>query len=289
MSSSLSPELLYVISDYLPALERMSSNNRDSLFSGLKQMKQFGVDSFAIRVIDRKGYSAMFCTNTLWPSLIKDEQTYSDFKNHISSELVFLYKKNCHLTSRSGDKIYSPFLKRLEDARQNNSIIISDFYKKEIVIIYFMPQPQYPQDRDLILNNLRQLIFIKDSFNSALKELIASKEFQANKRLLLNKSAIDVIWAKDLNAQKTVNLFLSNNKTTLTIRELESLYLLKFGASNKFIGDTLGISSETVKHHLLNLKNKLDVPSRKKLIEISHSESFINIFKIIGEQCKIKT
>lgn len=129
MSSSLSPELLYVISDYLPALERMSSNNRDSLFSGLKQMKQFGVDSFAIRVIDRKGYSAMFCTNTLWPSLIKDEQTYSDFKNHISSELVFLYKKNCHLTSRSGDKIYSPFLKRLEDAGQNNSIIISDFYK----------------------------------------------------------------------------------------------------------------------------------------------------------------
>ena len=279
--SNLSPEVLNRIFEEWPLLKKMSINKINNLIDGLVQMKKFGIDSFAIRTIDKKGYSAMFCTSILWPELTKDQVFIEDFKKHVSAELVHSYRNKVRIISRSGDKTYSSFLQKLQMAGQNNSIITNDFYKDKIEIIYFMANPEFPQDRDVILNNLKQLNFIKDNLNSVLKEFLASKTFQLKKKLLLSNSAINIIWEKDTQEKKPINLFLHNKEIILTIRELECLSLLMFGASNIFIADTLNISVETVKSHLSNLKSKLDVSSRQELIEISKNQSFINIFKII--------
>lgn len=48
----------------------------------------------------------------------------------------------------------------------------------------------------------------------------------------------------------------------LTPRELEVLALLAEGASNKLIGQRLGISAHTAKYHVASLMEKLDAVSR---------------------------
>lgn len=278
---SLSSKVLNKIFTEWPVLETLNVNKINDLVSGLVQMQKFGVNSFAIRTIDKTGQSAMFCTNVSWPLLIQNEDFMKDFKKHISSELVYSYKNKVSIISRSGDKTYSSFLHKLQQAGQNNSIIVNDFYKDKVEITYFMATPEFPQDRDIILNNLQQLNFIKDNLSLVLKEIFKSKEFQLRKQPLLNDSAINIIWDKGIKEQKIVNLFLHNKEIVLTVRELECLSLLIFGASNTFISSTLGISIETVKRHLLNAKSKLGVSSRQELIEVSRNEQFRNVFKII--------
>ena len=51
----------------------------------------------------------------------------------------------------------------------------------------------------------------------------------------------------------------------LTARELEVLALIATGASNKFIASQLGLSEETVKHHVTNIFEKTGQSSRVEL------------------------
>ena len=52
------------------------------------------------------------------------------------------------------------------------------------------------------------------------------------------------------------------NKSELTAREVEIISEIKTGNSNKQIARKLSISEETVKRHLSNIFEKLEVPSR---------------------------
>jgi DNA-binding CsgD family transcriptional regulator len=280
---NLSPEILNLLFSEWPILEKLSINKTNILVNGLVQMQKFGVDSFSVRTIDKQGRSAMFCTNFIWPKLISDEIFAEDFKKHVSSELVYSRKNKIKIVSRSGDKTHSSFLQTLEKQGHNNSIIVNDFNKNQIEITYFIANPKFPQDRDIILNNLAQLHFIKNNLDTVLQEIFSSKEFHLKKQSLLNSSAIDYFWHKDITEKKTVNLSVDNKEISLTVRELECLSLLRFGASNIFISDTLGISVETVKSHLQNAKFKMGVESRKELTAAANNESFTNIFKIIRE------
>ncbi len=54
----------------------------------------------------------------------------------------------------------------------------------------------------------------------------------------------------------------SDSQIPLTARELEVLALLAEGASNKAIGQRLGISANTAKFHVASLLDKLDAVSR---------------------------
>ena len=284
---SLSPEILNLLFSEWPILKKLSINKINSFVNGLVQMQKYGVDSFSVRTVDKQGRSAMFCTNFIWPSLISNEDFVKDFKKHISSELAFSHKNKIKVISRSGDKTYSPFLNKLEKAGHNNSIIVNDFNKNQIEITYFIANPKFPQDRDIILNNLTQLHFIKNNLDTVLQEIFSSKEFHLKKQPLLNSSAIEYLWDKDITEKKRVKFSINNKEINLTVRELECLSLLRFGASNIFISDTLGISVETVKNHLQNAKFKMGVASRKELIAAANNESFTNIFKIIRGICKV--
>jgi DNA-binding CsgD family transcriptional regulator len=54
----------------------------------------------------------------------------------------------------------------------------------------------------------------------------------------------------------------AETQSPLTARELEVLALLAEGASNKLIGQRLGISAHTAKFHVASLLDKLDAVSR---------------------------
>jgi DNA-binding CsgD family transcriptional regulator len=283
-SSTRNEAILNKLFNEWTVLKKIPSEEINLLINGLIQMRDFGVNSFAVRLIDKKGYSAMFCTNVLWPPLIGDNNFYIDFKNHISTELSQLYKNKSNIISRAGDKIHSPFLEKLEQSGQNNSIIINNFYNDRIEVIYFMADPNFPENRDKILNNLEQLKFIKKSFDPILRKIINSNEFKKKKTLLLTPSSIDFIWKRDFKEDKQINIFLGEEQFLFSIRELECLSLLRFGASNIFIAETLGVSVETVKSYLLRIKYKLNTTSRKRLIEMSKLEAFISIFNILNKR-----
>ena len=53
---------------------------------------------------------------------------------------------------------------------------------------------------------------------------------------------------------------------SLTQRERDIVMLIVSGASNKEVGEALAISERTVKGHLSNIFQKLDVPDRLKLV-----------------------
>jgi DNA-binding NarL/FixJ family response regulator len=55
----------------------------------------------------------------------------------------------------------------------------------------------------------------------------------------------------------------------LTSREAEIMRLLAAGASNQRIADELGISRNTVRAHVHNLLNKLQVHSRAKAVALA--------------------
>lgn len=57
-----------------------------------------------------------------------------------------------------------------------------------------------------------------------------------------------------------------NNEIKLTNRQTECLYYLAKGLAPKQIARLLNISSRTVEHHIVHLKNKFECYSRSGLI-----------------------
>lgn len=282
MSDCLSEETIKVISKYLPVLEKMPSSKRNDFIKGIIEMRKYGIEGFSKRVIYKNGYSSMFCTSLNWHKMKKEPSFLEDFRNHLSPELVQIKKNRSSFVSRSKDKIYTPFLKKLENAGVNNSIITTDFYEDRIEIVYLIANPSFPQDRDLILNNMPSISLLQNIMKPALRDITLSQEFQDNKELLLNETAINCLWG--IKYQDTIipNLFISGKEINITYKELECLVYLRFGSSKRFIADRLNISVETVKHHVFNLKLKLSVLERDELIEIAQLKSLINISKTLG-------
>jgi DNA-binding NarL/FixJ family response regulator len=65
--------------------------------------------------------------------------------------------------------------------------------------------------------------------------------------------------------------------SSLTAREREVISLLAKGLTNKDIADQLCISETTVRHHLTNIFNKLDVSSRQKLLILAHRHRLVEL------------
>ena len=60
-------------------------------------------------------------------------------------------------------------------------------------------------------------------------------------------------------------------RVMLTNRELDILYLLLQRLTNKEIARNLGISTETVKGHLVSLFRKLEVKNRRQAIVVAQA------------------
>ncbi len=63
----------------------------------------------------------------------------------------------------------------------------------------------------------------------------------------------------------------------LTAREFEVLKLIVGGKSNKQIGDDLGISEGTVKSHVNNILDKLDVTDRTQAVSVALKRGIVHL------------
>ena len=270
-----------VIADYLPVLKRIGNRGTENLIGGIQTMKEYGVESYSERLIYKNGYSSMFCTSLYWAEINKTSEFYKQFRNHVSPEIVKSFHNKSNLISRSADKTSTPFLKTLENHGVNNSIIIEEFHRDYIKITYFMGAPDDPAARDLMLNNIERLNFIRKRIEPQMKNIFCSKEFAAKKELILNDTARNIIWQKPIN--RNDNKVISTKYSDFTYREMQCLKYLKFASSNRYIANDLGISMATVKHHIANIKTKLNISSRQELIDVSNSPEIINASKIIGK------
>ena len=63
----------------------------------------------------------------------------------------------------------------------------------------------------------------------------------------------------------------------LTARESEVLNLIVHGKSNKEIGDELGISEGTVKSHVNNILDKLDVTDRTQAVSVALKRGIVHL------------
>jgi DNA-binding NarL/FixJ family response regulator len=66
------------------------------------------------------------------------------------------------------------------------------------------------------------------------------------------------------------------NSDSLTGREIEVLRHVAAGRSNKRIGDSLGISEETVKGHMRNILSKLEANDRTHAVTIALKRGFLD-------------
>lgn len=283
MSESIPSEVEKVIAPYLPVLERMGINKSNTLLSGIARMKKYGVESYSERIIYKNGYSSIFCTSVPWAKMNKDEKFYECYKNHLSPELVRIFQNKTTLVSRSKDRTSTPFLKVLEEGGMNNSVIIHEFHDDKIKLTYFTGASDDPEARDLIISNLECLNWIKQHFQPALQDIFLSNEFRVKRELILNSSAREFIWHRSSKDKKENILSFPIKYSNITLKELECLRYLRFGASNQIIANNLNISIETVKYHLSNLKQKLSLTSRNELIKIAQIPSITNISKFIEE------
>jgi DNA-binding NarL/FixJ family response regulator len=64
---------------------------------------------------------------------------------------------------------------------------------------------------------------------------------------------------------------------SLTAREREVIRLIAMGLKNKEVASRLNISDITVRHHLTNIFNKLDVSDRQKLLILAHTHGIVDL------------
>jgi DNA-binding NarL/FixJ family response regulator len=76
-------------------------------------------------------------------------------------------------------------------------------------------------------------------------------------------------------ARMVISSFQRNESSPLTRRETEILEQIATGKSRKRIADELFIDLETVKSHIKNIYNKLDVHSKADAIKLARDNKFI--------------
>jgi DNA-binding NarL/FixJ family response regulator len=63
----------------------------------------------------------------------------------------------------------------------------------------------------------------------------------------------------------------------LTERQLQILALVAEGTSNRTIGAQIGLSSQTVKNHMLSVLRKLDVPDRTAAVVVALRQGWLDL------------
>jgi DNA-binding CsgD family transcriptional regulator len=255
------------IANYGSVLKHFEKSKISELKDVIIDLKLFGVSAYAERIIDSKGNSIKFCNNLKWSVLEKEQKFFHDFSAQISSEVLNNFKLKNKIITRSGDKTFNDFLKRLEFEGLNSSVIVNDFHKDCITISYFMIDPSNPVNRDMVLNNLKTIESIRLNMQKYLIKLFESNDFSENKKALLDKKVRDLIF-KSLSENR-IKLNWKNRISFLTQRECDCLNILSKGLSNKLIASELQISAETVKFHFNNIKIKTNANCRNELIQIA--------------------
>ncbi len=263
MTGSIKQEII----KYGPLLKELTNNQINLFIEVLTNLRAFGICAYAERFIDKQGRSIKICNSEKWQELENKKSFFKDFSDYSSLEVVENFKNKIRVTTRSGDKLFHPFLKKLEGEKLNSSVIVSEFNKDYISISYFMVDQFTPQNRDIIINNLSIIESIRKELRDDLLALFMSNKINQNQKILLSKESIDLVFNEDINNKPKSHI--SPLLKGLTEREIEILKNLRIGTSNKYLSNKLQISISTVKFHLNNIKLKTGISSRERLIILS--------------------
>lgn len=78
---------------------------------------------------------------------------------------------------------------------------------------------------------------------------------------ILNKRIIEI--KEELKYHEKYKLY-----GNLSPRELQIISLIRFDMSNKEMADSLNVSPNTIKKHISNILQKLDIKSRQQIIKV---------------------
>jgi DNA-binding CsgD family transcriptional regulator len=263
MKVDLQKEIL----NYNPILQHFKGDEIYELKNTILGLKDFGISAYAERIINLCGNSIKFCNSEEWGVLEQEKPFFNDFSEHVSLELVRNFKYRNKIITRSKDKIFNNFLQKLENKNLNNSVIVNEFHENYITISYFMVDPSLPVNRDVILSNINAIEAIRKKTLDSIIKLFLSKKLCKYQKKLLTKEAREIIF-KPVD-KSMIQLNWNGFFYEPTSREGDCLYILSTGASNKLIARCLKISTETVKFHLKNLRDKTGASSRDELIEVA--------------------
>lgn len=259
---------------YTNMLNSITQKNKELLLRLLLEIKNYGVDSFAYRQIDKNGNSSIFSTHAKWEILNNDQQFQQLMREHVNDELIQIKQNSFSYVTRSNDKVNNRYLKILNEFDLNNSIIKHKFYEDKIEIIYFMTKDA--NQRDIILNNLNNLNSMLDIASNLLEYISGSQDFINRKQPLLSLNGINYIWDQNSLHKKHKNRFdidYNGRNIALTTNEIKCLMLCGQCISNKAIAKKLDISHFTVKEYIAKLKQKFQVINRDRLIDITRQNN----------------
>jgi LuxR family transcriptional regulator of csgAB operon len=129
-----------------------------------------------------------------------------------------------------------------------------DADKKGIYVAIFNMAAGQPFGNDLVKRGVRGVFYDDDPLPNLAKGVPAILE---GEMWFSRKDLMKCILEADTDSKLAMEL-----KAHLTAREREILLLIASGINNSQIADKLNISRNTVKTHLYNIYNKINVPNR---------------------------
>jgi LuxR family transcriptional regulator of csgAB operon len=129
-----------------------------------------------------------------------------------------------------------------------------DSAKKGVYVAIFNLAPGQPFGNDLVKKGVRGVFYDDDSLPNFAKGVPA---ILAGELWFSRKDLMKCILEADSDSKLAMEL-----KAQLTAREREVLLLIASGINNSQIAENLNISRNTVKTHLYNIYNKINVPNR---------------------------
>jgi LuxR family transcriptional regulator of csgAB operon len=132
--------------------------------------------------------------------------------------------------------------------------VLFDVDKTGIYVAIFNMGAGQPFGNDLVKRGVRGVFYDDDPLPNLAKGVPAILEGEL---WFSRKDLMKCILEADTDSKLAMEL-----KAQLTAREREILHLIASGINNSQIADKLNISRNTVKTHLYNIYNKINVPNR---------------------------
>lgn len=122
--------------------------------------------------------------------------------------------------------------------------------------------------KEVDTESLMDAIRVVHDGGSYLHPKVTHNLVQEYKQLLIEKEAHNGV--REIEYQKPLHL--------LTKRECQVLQLLSEGQSNRSVAETLDISEKTVKNHVSNILQKMDVNDRTQAVVMAIKNGWVEVF-----------
>jgi len=223
-------------------------------FAWLRKVK---VDHIGYREFCADGNSRAFCSHLGWYKVKIDEQMHQEMAEHYAKEIIGLQNKQFKFCVRNKFLARNKFLQALLAQNMCNSLIVYQQEPKIIRMYAFISYLENVEAINYFFNLHNTIEQIMESYSSIIAQIIEQPKYEALRRPLFTDKVTSKVFTNNT----------SSTSSLLTATEEKYAKLIALGATNKDIASQLGVSTNTVKYHLTNIKFKLKTNSRLTIIE----------------------